>query len=186
MVKKTITYQDFNGDTVSEDYYFHLSKAELIELEVSHEGGLSEALQRIIKAEDVKSLIAEFKHILLLSYGQKSEDGRRFTKTQELRDAFESSEAYSALFMELVTDSDKAVEFIQGVIPAGMAEEAAKVARTDQTLDDMAAKQLKAVPEQLTLTEPRVITPQELREMPAEEMAKLGERLASGEVKLAE
>ena len=70
MLKKTITYEDFNGDTVSEDFFFHLSKAELVELELSHEGGLSEALKRIVEAEDGKGIIAEFKNIILSSYGQ--------------------------------------------------------------------------------------------------------------------
>jgi hypothetical protein len=128
VLKKTITYEDFNGDTVSEDFFFHLSKAELVELELSHKGGLSEALQRIIDAEDGKAIIAEFKNIILGSYGKKSSDGKRFIKNQTLREEFESSEAYSTLFMELVTDTDAAIEFINGVIPAGMADEVSKLA----------------------------------------------------------
>ena len=99
MLKKTITYEDFNGEERSEDFFFHLSKAELVELEMSHQGGLSEALKRIVAAEDAKSIIAEFKNIILSAYGQRSEDGRRFTKNQTLRDEFESTEAYSVLFM---------------------------------------------------------------------------------------
>ena len=86
MLKKTITYEDFNGEEVSEDFFFHLSKAELVELELSHEGGLSESLQRIVAAQDGKSIIAEFKNILLTSYGQKSADGKRFIKNQQLRE----------------------------------------------------------------------------------------------------
>jgi hypothetical protein len=128
VLKKTITYEDFNGDEVSEDFFFHLSKAELVELELSHEGGLSASLQRIVDAEDGKAIIAEFKNIILGSYGKRSIDGKRFIKNQQFREEFESSEAYSTLFMELVTDTDAAIEFINGVIPAGMAEEAAKLA----------------------------------------------------------
>lgn len=122
MLKKTITYEDFNGETVSEDFFFHLSKAELVELEMSHKEGLSEALQRIVDAEDNKQIVAEFKNIILTSYGKRSPDGKRFIKNQELRDEFMSTEAYSTLFMELVTETDKAVEFINGIIPAGMGE----------------------------------------------------------------
>lgn len=127
MLKKTITYTDFNDEEVSEDFFFHLSKAELVELEMSHEGGMSEALQRIVDAEDGKSIVAEFKSIILGAYGKKSADGRRFVKNQQIREEFESSEAYSTLFMELVTDAAAAAEFMNGIIPQGMAEEAAKV-----------------------------------------------------------
>lgn len=127
MLKKTITYEDFNGEEVSEDFFFHLSKAELVELELSYKGGLQEAIKRIVAAKDGKAIIAEFKKIILNSYGQRSEDGRRFIKNQALRDDFESSEAYSTLFMELVTDAEKAAEFVRGVVPKGLAEETAKV-----------------------------------------------------------
>jgi hypothetical protein len=131
VLKKTITYQDFNGEMVSEDFFFHLSKAELVELEMSHSDGLSASLQRIIDAEDNKSIVAEFKNIILTAYGKRSSDGRRFTKNQELRDEFISTEAYSALFMELITDTDAAIEFVNGIIPQGLTEEAAKAAGID-------------------------------------------------------
>lgn len=172
MLKKTITYEDFNGETTSEDFFFHLSKAELVELELSHKGGMSEALQRIIDAEDGKAIIAEFKSLILNSYGKKSDDGKRFIKNQQLRDEFESSEAYSTLFMELVTDTDVAVEFINGIIPQGMAEEAAKVAAVD----------LKV----LEKPEPIIITRAEILAMSAAEILGLKARLESGEVKLEE
>ncbi len=113
MLKKTITYEDFNGETVSEDFFFHLSKAELVELELSHQGGLSEALQRIVAAEDGKGIVAEFKNIILSAYGKKSDDGRHFTKNQQLREEFESSEAYSSLFtMDLAPVEEVVVPII--------------------------------------------------------------------------
>ena len=177
MLKKTITYVNFNDETVSEDFFFHLSKAELVELEMSHEGGLSAALERIVAAEDGKSIIAEFKNIILSAYGQKSVDGRRFTKNQALKEEFESTEAYSTLFMELVTDTGAAIEFINGVIPAGMAEEAAKLAGTETTEEK---RELVAVPE------PRVVTRVDLDEMSQEELKQVGADLASGAAKLAE
>lgn len=174
MLKKTITYTDFNDEEVSEDFFFHLSKAELVELEMSHEGGLSQSLQNIIDAEDNKRLIEEFKNIILGSYGQKSLDGRRFVKNQTLREEFESTEAYSTLFMELVTDTGAAVEFINGVIPAGMAEEAAKLTEGQ----DKPA--LAPVPP----VEPEILTRKEIVEMSPEDIETLGDRLAKGEVKI--
>lgn len=172
MLKKTITYEDFNGETVSEDFFFHLSKAELVELELSHKGGMAETLQRIIDEEDGAAIIAEFKSIILGSYGQRSSDGKRFIKNEKLRDEFASTEAYSTLFMELVTDTDAAVEFINGVVPQGMAEEAAKVAGAD----------LKIVDEDKP--EPRIVTKAELVEMSAEDVGRLQEEIAEGKAKL--
>lgn len=174
MLKKTITYEDFNGETTSEDLFFHLSKAELVELEMSHEGGLSVALQKIVESQDGKAIVAEFKNIILNSYGKKSEDGRRFIKNQALRDEFESSEAYSTLFMELVTDTDAAIEFINGVIPKGMAEEAERVSQ---------APTLTAVAEN---TEKPLVTRDELAKMSMDDFVKTQEKLRSGEVVLAE
>lgn len=178
MLKKTITYEDFNGEEVSEDFFFHLSKAELVELEVSHKDGLAAALERIIAAEDGKAIIAEFKNIILGSYGKRSDDGRRFVKNQTLRDEFESSEAYSTLFMELVTNTDAAIEFVNGVIPKGMAEEAAQLAGTEES---------KPTPVTvLAVPEPRIVSKEEVAAMNGEELQKLGQSLTSGEAKLGE
>lgn len=178
MLKKTITYEDFNGETVSEDLFFHLSKAELVELEMSHKGGLGASLQRIVEAEDGKAIIAEFKNIILSSYGKRSEDGRRFIKNQALREEFESSEAYSTLFMELVTDTDSAVEFINGVIPKGMVEEAQRVAQ---------APTLTALPgNQAENTEKKTVTRKELEEMPMDDFVTAQAKLRSGEITLVE
>lgn len=174
MLKKTITYEDFNNETVSEDLFFHLSKAELVELEMSHKGGLGAALQRIIEAEDGKAIIAEFKNIILSSYGKKSDDGRRFIKNQTLREEFESSEAYSTLFMELVTNTDAAIEFINGVIPKGMVEEAERVAQ---------APTLTAVAEN---PEKKIITRKELMEMPMDDFVATQEKMRTGEVVVTE
>jgi hypothetical protein len=174
LLKKTITYEDFNGETTSEELFFHLSKAELVELEMSHEGGLSASLQKIVDSQDGKAIIAEFKSIILNSYGKRSEDGRRFIKNQTMRDEFESSEAYSTLFMELVTNTDAAIEFINGVIPKGMAEEAERVSQ---------APTLTAVAEN---TEKPSVTRDELAKMSMDDFVKTQERLRSGEIILAE
>lgn len=132
MLKKSITYEDFDGNEVTEDYYFHLSKAELIEMEMSHKGGFEKYLTGIVKAEDGAKIIAEYKKLVLMTYGQKSEDGKRFVKTQELRDDFEATEAYSQLFMELCTNAELAAEFVNGVIPRGLAENIAKLRESQE------------------------------------------------------
>ena len=125
MLKKTIEYVDFNGVERKEDFYFNLSKAEIMEMEMSKKGGLAEEIQRIIAAQDAPSIIKVFKELLLKSYGVKSPDGRRFIKSQELSDDFEQTEAYSILFMELATDADAASKFINGIIPNDMNQDKA-------------------------------------------------------------
>jgi hypothetical protein len=127
LLKKRITYTDFNGEMTTEEFYFHLSKAELIEMEMSHKGGLHEYLQRIVASEDGKAIIEEFKDLILAAYGKRSEDGKRFIKNQDLRDEFASSEAYSQLFFELCTDAEKAAEFITGIVPPGLGDELANL-----------------------------------------------------------
>lgn len=171
MLKKTVTYVDFNGDEVTEDLYFHLSKAEIVALELSEKGGLSEQLKRIVAAEDGKAIISEFKNILLSSYGKRSEDGKRFIKNQAIREEFESSEAYSTIFMELVMDAGVAAQFVKGIVPTDLAEEAAKVVAGPVAVPD-------------PTPEPRTITRAELVAMPKTELEALDAQIASGEVKV--
>lgn len=116
MITKRITYTDYLGQKRTEDFSFNISKAESAELELSVDGGLSELLRRIIKAEDKYALIREFKKVLVLSYGVISPDGRRFIKSKELTDSFIQTEAYSNLFMELATDDKAAAEFVNGIL----------------------------------------------------------------------
>lgn len=120
MLKKKITYTDYNGEERTEEFYFNLSKAELTEMELSADGGLETKINRIINSRDTKELISIFKDIILSSYGEKSDDGRRFIKSEEKKKAFAETEAYSNLFMELAFDADKASEFINGIIPTDM------------------------------------------------------------------
>lgn len=183
MLKKTIKYTDFNDQEVEEDFYFHLSKAELVELELSTQGGLSESLKQIVASEDGKRIIEEFKKIILTSYGKRSEDGRRFIKNQELRDEFESTEAYSALFMELVTDTQAAIEFINGIIPAGLAEEAAAITNAETPADNVVSD-LREKLDNKPQTE--TVTRAELNVMPHEEYVAMSERIRKGEVTVAE
>ena len=117
MYKKTITYEDYNNVTRTEDFYFNLTQAELAEMEFGTSGGLADMLTQISKSMDQPSIIAMFKKIILAAYGVKSPDGKYFRKTEEIRNDFMSTEAYSILFMELASDSDSATESINGVIP---------------------------------------------------------------------
>ena len=131
MLKKTITYTDYNGTTRKEDFYFNLTQAEVTGLEVSVEGGLVEQINRIVAAQNGKVIIETFKDIILRAYGEKSPDGRRFIKNQEVRDAFAQTEAYSNLFMELATDAKAASEFVNGIVPP----KAEKAAPADQSAE---------------------------------------------------
>ena len=118
MLKKTFTYTDYNGVERTEDHYFNLSKAELMEMELSTTGGLAEMINKIVAAQDAPAIVKIFKELVLKAYGQKSDDGRRFIKSQELSDSFAQTEAYSQLFMELATDADAASAFVNGIVPA--------------------------------------------------------------------
>lgn len=125
MIKKTITFTDYNGVERTEDFYFNLSKAEVMEMEMSTTGGLAETIQKIVAAQDAPAIIKIFKDLVLKAYGEKSPDGRRFIKSEELAIAFSQTEAYSQIFMELATDADAAAKFVNGIVPADMAQQAA-------------------------------------------------------------
>lgn len=125
MLKKRIKYTDYNGEEREEDFYFNLSKAEIVEMELSTEGGLKNLIERITDTRDMPQLIALFKKLIKMSYGEKSPDGKRFIKSEELSDAFTQTDAYSELFMELATDDNAASEFVNGIVPPDLAKEAA-------------------------------------------------------------
>lgn len=120
MLKKTITYTDYNGIERTEDFYFNLTKAEIMEMEMSTTGGLAESIQRIVAAQDAPAIIKIFKDLVLKAYGEKSPDGRRFIKSKEITEEFSQTEAYSILFMELATDDKAAANFVNGILPANI------------------------------------------------------------------
>lgn len=128
MIKKTITYEDFNGNERTEDFYFHLTKAEIMEMETGVTGGLSGMIRRIMATQDVPKIVEVFKELVIKAYGEKSADGRRFIKTKEVKDAFVETEAYSQIFMELSTNATAASAFVNGIVPADTAAEAQKLA----------------------------------------------------------
>lgn len=125
MIKITKTYLDFNDDERTEDFYFHLTKAEVMEMELSTSGGMAEMIQRIVAAQDAPAIIKVFKDLVLKAYGQKSPDGKRFIKNAQLTEEFTQTNAYSDIFMELATDDVKAAEFINGIMPADVQKELA-------------------------------------------------------------
>lgn len=120
MLKKTITYTDYNGEVRKEDFYFNMTRAEVTEMELSIDGGLSDMIKRVTEAKDVPSIIKIFKDLVLRAYGVKSPDGKRFIKSKELSEEFSQTEAYSDLFMELATDSTAAAAFVNGIMPQDM------------------------------------------------------------------
>lgn len=123
MIKKTITYIDFNGNERTEDHYFNLNKAELMRMEMGVKGGMTEMLNRMIAAQDAPALIEVFEDLIRKSYGVKTPDGKGFVKRQEDYEAFVSTEAYSELFMELISSPEASAEFFNGVIPANLAKQ---------------------------------------------------------------
>jgi len=124
LLKKTVTYEDpfTPGAMITEELYFNITKAELIEMEVATDGGLKEHLEKVSRAQNGQEIMDEMKGIILKAYGKRN--GISFIKNDQLREEFASSEAYSELFMQLVTDADAAVEFVGGILPKGLVDEA--------------------------------------------------------------
>lgn len=123
MFKKTMTYTDYNGIERTEDFYFNLTKAELVKMQMGTTGGLDEMMKKLVSTQDVPAIIKIFEDLVLKAYGEKSADGKRFIKTPEITAAFAQTEAYSNLFMELAFDDKAAAEFINGIVPADVSKQ---------------------------------------------------------------
>lgn len=117
MLTKSITYTDYDGVERTENFMFNLTRAEIAELNLTTEGGLQSVIQKMIDSKDVPELTKWFKKIITMSYGEKSPDGRRFVKSEKLTEDFLQTEAYSELFIELITDENAAAAFVNGIIP---------------------------------------------------------------------
>lgn len=128
MLKKTVTYTDYNGVERTEDFYFNLTKAEITEMELSTAGGFAEMLQKVVAAQDGPTIVKVFKDLVLKAYGEKSPDGKRFVKSEDISTAFAQTEAYSQIFMELATDAKAASAFVTAIMPADMQADAKKLA----------------------------------------------------------
>lgn len=125
MLKETLKYTDYNGIERNEDFYFNLTKAEIMEMELSTAGGLTEMINKIVATQDAPAIIKVFKELILKAYGEKSPDGKRFIKSDEISAAFSQTEAYSDLFMRLATDTEYASKFVNGIVPKDLSEAAA-------------------------------------------------------------
>ena len=128
MLKKTLPYTDYHGTERTESFYFHFNEAEILDMEMSVEGGFAERVQRIVDAKDQTSLLKVIKNFVIDAYGVKSEDGKRFIKNDEVRAEFVESPAYSAIFMELITNDVLAAEFVNEVVPESMKDKLKAIA----------------------------------------------------------
>lgn len=140
MLTRTIKYEDWNGVEREEDFYFNLSEAELMEMELGTEGGFTNMMNNIIKRKNAPKLMETFKKLILKSYGEKSADGRRFIKSEELSNEFMQTPAYDQLFMELCTNADAASTFVNGVVPKKLSEKAQSVEVQEQLKNHPALK----------------------------------------------
>lgn len=122
MIQLTRTYKDFNGNERTEDFMFNLTSAEVLDLELSENGGLSEIMKKLSSQQDIKEIIKIFRNIVSLAYGEKSADGRLFEKSPELTRKFMATQAYSDIYYELVTDVNKASAFINAIVPSDLRE----------------------------------------------------------------
>ena len=120
MLKKTIAYEDFDGNARTDVFYFNLTKTELTEMENSIDGGMKSFLERMIETQDVKEMFVFFKQFIVMSVGLKSDDGRRFMKSKEIADDFIASAAFDVLFLEMAQDASATAEFMKGVLPADL------------------------------------------------------------------
>lgn len=136
MVKKTIKYTDYSGNEREEDFYFNISKAELTKMEASEVGGLKQYLERITMSQDNVAIMEYFTKFIHMAYGEKSPDGRRFIKSEQLSTEFEQTEAYSELIIELLSDPKIASDFINSILPRDLIE-AAKKAQGNPTIKEL-------------------------------------------------
>ena len=138
MIKKTIKCKDFDGNSYEEELYFHLSKGELIDMAVEEDGDLLDRIMKIAREDDPIKIIPIMKNIILRAYGVKSSDGKSFIKDEETTKNFKYSQAFSELYTELSTDSQKAAEFINGIMPEFDKETQKKIEEARKELENEA------------------------------------------------
>lgn len=146
MLKKTITFEDYDGNKRSEDFYFNLTKAELIRMNFMAPGGMDNRLKKIVQERDNHKILKAIEDFIGMSYGEKSEDGRRFVKSDEITEQFKATPAYSELLMELLSDEQAFASFINGIVPSDVAEAVTANAEAEakKTVED--EKLIKALP----------------------------------------
>lgn len=185
MLKKTLTYETIDGEKVTEDFYFHMSKADLLKLMVSKEGGFEAYVQRVVQARDIREAIAAIGDILDLSYGRKTADGKGFEKSPEILSRFKSLEAYSDLYLELALNPEQGAEFVRAIMPKNLegslpqnvelpSDKPATPAIPPPVSDTVAAQEWVDTandPRPTYMKEDRDPTPQELQKMSEAEIA---------------
>jgi hypothetical protein len=173
VLKQTLTYVDFDEQEQTEDFYFHLSVPDIVEMNMIYDEGIEQVLQALAVAKDGAAIMANFKKIIGMTIGKKSANGKAFLKNDEIREEFFGSPAFDVLFEKLVLDADFAAEFVKGVVPSKVREEAAKALEVAKTKSEAADLEKPA---------PRIISKAEFENMPRSEMADLAEKIAIGEV----
>lgn len=171
MFKKTIKYFDFNGEQQEQDFYFHLSKADLIEL--AADGNLREKLERIIATKDNRAIFQEFKSLVRMGAGIRSDDGQRFDKSPEAKAQLMDSPAFDELVLELCTNQHAAADFVKNLIPEKMMKETRDrlgIKDSDQQAPDPFKVPAEDDERPAWLKENRNPTQQELMGMSREEM----------------
>ena len=154
MLKRDITYEDADGEKITETFYFNLNQIEVMRLQVSFKGDMELTLREMIRTKDNAGLFNLFESLILTSYGIREDDGRHFTKSQELRDKFSNSFAYEALFAELTSNEDAAALFFNGIMPKAVQEEAKRQAASKVALEQAAgAKTVTTLPDLSTVKE---------------------------------
>ena len=117
MIKETLTYVDYNGVERTEDFYFHLSKAEILDIETTMpNGSIEEWANSIFATREYDKLWKLFSNLVKQSYGIKSADGRRFMKSEEISKEFSETEAYPVLIEKFLTEPDFASNFFNSLV----------------------------------------------------------------------
>lgn len=123
MIKKTVTFTNYNDQEVTKSYYFNIDKLEAAELELEY-GDLIETVEELLESSDGKKVYGIFKEIILNAVGQKSADGNSFIKNQQIRDEFAGSPALGEIIMDMFKNPEAAGPFLEGMLPASMLAEA--------------------------------------------------------------
>lgn len=145
MFKYTSTYDDWNGVKRTEDFYFSITEAEMTELEMSAEGGFVAYVTKISKAKNNVEAASAFKKLILLAYGEKSEDGRYFNKSEEISARFTGTPVYSELYMRMIKDAKFAVKFFNGILPKNMQKTDVELYKTAKEIESDIDKAVKEV-----------------------------------------
>lgn len=148
MLAKKIKYTNYNGEERERTFYFNLSKAEILDMEMSKNGGYENFINRIIETRDVQELIKMFKDLIKSSYGIKSDDGEMFIKNEQVFNEFAQTDAYSELYIELATDAEAAVNFVTGIFPQKVMKELENSPEYKKKMEEYKEKAKTAVPEQ--------------------------------------